>query len=68
MTDTLIVIAGNAVAGTLTRLPGGKLQFDYDEQYATRPGATPLSLSMPLKISPAPTRTDRLPRCGPVSS
>lgn len=48
MNATLTVIAHDRVAGTLTRLPGGKLQFDYDEQYAVAAEATPLSVSMPL--------------------
>ncbi len=48
MTDTLIVSVGDTMAGTVTRLAGGKLHFDYDEQYAAGPDATPLSLSMPL--------------------
>jgi len=46
--DSLTVLAGDLVAGTLTRLPGGRLQFGYDEEYAAHPDATPLSLSMPL--------------------
>jgi serine/threonine-protein kinase HipA len=48
MTDSLLVIADDVIAGTLSRLHGGKLQFDYDESYAGSPDATPLSLSMPL--------------------
>ena len=48
MTDSLIVIAGAPVAGSLALLPGGRLQFSYHEQYTARPDATPLSLSMPL--------------------
>ncbi|MBO0803987.1 MAG: type II toxin-antitoxin system HipA family toxin [Nocardiopsaceae bacterium] len=48
MTDSLAVIVGRRIAGSLTRLPGGKLRFDYDDQYAQEPDATPLSLSMPL--------------------
>lgn len=36
------------IAGTLSRLPGGKLRFDYDEQYASGVTPTPLSLSMPV--------------------
>jgi serine/threonine-protein kinase HipA len=48
MNGTLTVLAGDCVAGTLTRLTGGKLQFDYDEQYAVTADATPLSVSMPL--------------------
>jgi serine/threonine-protein kinase HipA len=48
MTDSLAVIADDMVAGMLTRLPDGRLEFSYDEEYAARPAATPLSLSMPL--------------------
>jgi len=48
VSDSLTVLAGDVVAGTLTRLPGGRLQFGYDREYAARPDATPLSLSMPL--------------------
>lgn len=48
MTDVLTVIVGRRVAGSLSRLPGGKLQFDYDDQYAQDPDATPLSVSMPF--------------------
>jgi len=61
MSDTLIVLLDNAVAGAVTRLRGGRLRFEYDDNYgarpstlpmslATTPGATPLSLSMPLQI------------------
>ncbi len=45
MTDTLAVIVGDVIAGAVTRLASGKLQFTYDEQYATMVTATPLSLS-----------------------
>jgi serine/threonine-protein kinase HipA len=48
MTDSLTVIADDMVAGSVARMPGGRLQFSYDEEYAARPTATPLSLSMPL--------------------
>ena len=48
MSDTLIVLAGDTVAGVITRLPGGKLRFDYDDDYAAQSAATSLSLSMPL--------------------
>jgi len=48
MTESLTVIADDMVAGLVTRLPDGRLQFSYDEEYAARPAATPLSLSMPL--------------------
>ncbi|HEY8287154.1 MAG TPA: hypothetical protein VIJ28_22420 [Chloroflexota bacterium] len=47
MTDSLVVALDNAIAGSLTRLPGGKLRFDYHDEYRGRPGATPL-----LTLSP----------------
>ena len=47
MSDTLVVLLGGVVAGTLTR-DRGALTFDYDEAYQATPGATPLSVSMPL--------------------
>ena len=50
MTDTLLVVLEDAVAGTLSRLRGGQLRFDYDEEYRARAGATPLSLSMPTQV------------------
>jgi serine/threonine-protein kinase HipA len=54
MSETLLVIIGDSIAGTLTRLPGGKLQFDYADQYAAAPDATPLSLSMPTAVRSHP--------------
>jgi serine/threonine-protein kinase HipA len=56
MTDTLLVVLEDAVAGTLSRLRGGRLRFEYDEQYRARAGATPLSLSMPIRDSSHPDR------------
>jgi serine/threonine-protein kinase HipA len=50
MTDTLLVVLDDVVAGTLARLPGGRLRFDYTEEYREHPGATPISLSMPLQV------------------
>lgn len=50
MTDSLIVVVDNAVAGTVTRLRGGRLRFDYDDDYRNRAGATPLSISMPVQV------------------
>ena len=44
----------DAVAGTLTRLNGGKLRFDYDERYQEQSGGTPLSLSMPIQVRSHP--------------
>jgi serine/threonine-protein kinase HipA len=54
MTDQLIVIVGDAVAGTLTRLRGGKLQFGYEQSYIAQRTATPLSVSMPLSVRSHP--------------
>jgi serine/threonine-protein kinase HipA len=50
MSDSLIVLLGDATAGTLTRLQGGRLRFDYDEEYRTRRDATGLSVSMPVQV------------------
>src|SRR5439155_185910 len=38
------------VAGTLTRLKGGRLRFEYQDDYRSREVATPLSLSMPRLV------------------
>ena len=46
--DTLVMLLGDVVAGTLTRLRGGQIQFEYSDEYRARPNATPLSLSMRL--------------------
>lgn len=54
MTDALVVILDDAVAGTLTRTAQGRLRFDYDDNYRTRSGATPLSLSMPTQVASHP--------------
>jgi serine/threonine-protein kinase HipA len=56
MTDTLIVILDDLVAGTLERLNGGRLRFDYSDDYREQPGATPLSLSMPTQVRSHPDR------------
>lgn len=55
--DTLVVLMGDQVAGTLVRLADRRLRFDYDRAYRDRPDATPLSLSMPTQI---PTHLDRV--------
>lgn len=54
MTDSLVVILDDGIAGTLTRLPGGRLRFDYDDEYRQRPNATPLSVSMPTQVRSHP--------------
>ncbi len=51
MTDSLVVVLDDVVAGTLTRLSGGRLRFDYDDSYRAAPGRTPLSLSMPTQVT-----------------
>ena len=50
MTDILAVLFGDALAGTLTRLAGGRLRFDYDDDYRNSRSATPLSVSMPATV------------------
>lgn len=57
MTDSLSVLLDDRVAGTLTGLSGGRLRFDYDEDYRERPDAVPLSLSMPIQVR---SHTDRI--------
>lgn len=54
MTRELVVILGAKVAGTVTRLPGGRLRFDYDNAYRSRAEATPLSVSMPVEVATHP--------------
>ncbi len=54
MTDSLLVILDDEVAGTVTRLRGGRLRFDYLDDYRERTAATPLSLSMPTQVRSHP--------------
>jgi len=56
MTDSLVVILEDRVAGTLARASGGRLTFTYSEVYRQREGATPLSLSMPTQVATHPDR------------
>jgi serine/threonine-protein kinase HipA len=51
MTDSLLVVLEDVGAGSLTRLSGGRLRFDYDPAYQERPTPTPLSLSMPVQVA-----------------
>ncbi|MGH7687312.1 MAG: type II toxin-antitoxin system HipA family toxin [Candidatus Dormibacteria bacterium] len=51
MTDALTVVLDDQVAGIVSRLPQGRLRFDYDPSYGGRAGATPLSLSMPIQVA-----------------
>lgn len=50
MSDVLSVILDDTVAGTLTRLSGGRLRLDYADDYRGRATPTPLSVSMPIQI------------------
>ena len=54
MTDTLVVVLDDSVAGTVTRVAHSRLRFDYDDAYRNRRGATPLSLSMPVEVGSHP--------------
>lgn len=49
MSDVLVVLLNDLAAGTLTRMPGGRLRFDYDDRYRSN-SVTPLSLSMPIQV------------------
>jgi serine/threonine-protein kinase HipA len=50
VSETLVVLLDDAVAGTLTRSSGGRLSFTYDEGYRRRSETTPLSLSLPKQV------------------
>ncbi len=50
MSDLLEVWLYDQPAGSLERLSSGQLRFRYDDDYRSRDGATPLSLSMPLEL------------------
>lgn len=54
MNDSLLVVLDDVVAGTLTRLRGGRHRFDYHDDYRERPNATPLSVSMPTQVRSHP--------------
>jgi serine/threonine-protein kinase HipA len=54
MSDALAVLLDDAVAGAVTQLQGGRLRFDYDDDYRRTSGATPLSVSMPASVRSSP--------------
>ena len=54
MTDSLAVIMDGAIAGIIVRQQGGRLRFDYSDEYRSRANATPLSLSMPTQVRSHP--------------
>ena len=51
MSDTIVVLLNDFVAGAVTRLSGGRLRFDYDEEYRSTLDVTPLSVSMPISVA-----------------
>ena len=54
MTDSLVVVLEDVTAGTIVRLRGGRLRFDYSDDYRNRLAPTPLSLSMPTQVRSHP--------------
>lgn len=56
MSEPLVVVLGEQVAGLITRLPNGRLRFEYDAAYRDLPAATPLSMSMPVAVATHPDR------------
>ena len=57
MSDSLAVLLDDSVAGALTRLSGGRLRFDYDDEYRARRDRVSLSLSMPIQVRSHGDRT-----------
>lgn len=55
MAESLVVLMGREVAGSLTRQANNLLRLEYDAEYASAVDSTPLSLSLPLVIR---THTD----------
>lgn len=54
MSMKLAVFINDARVGTVTRLDGGRLRFDYNPATLLLPEATPLSLSMPFPVPSHP--------------
>lgn len=54
MTDELLVVLDGVVAGRLTRSRGGRLRFDYRDDYRARENPTPLSVAMPIPVRSHP--------------
>jgi serine/threonine-protein kinase HipA len=50
MSDALVVLLDDVVAGVVERQAGARLRFDYDPAYQARRAPTPLSLSMPVQV------------------
>lgn len=51
MTNLAVHMSGQLV-GTFDAADRRSLRLTYDPAYADRPGSTPLSVSMPLRVSP----------------
>ncbi len=54
MTDSLAVVLEDRVAGILTRLAGGRLRFDYTDEYRRGADPTPLSVTMRPQVRSHP--------------
>jgi serine/threonine-protein kinase HipA len=54
MTDSLFVVMDGSIVGTVFRLKGGRLRFEYADHDRDIDRATPLSLSMPTQIRSHP--------------
>src|SRR5215467_8379510 len=54
MSDSLIVLHNDVTVGTLNRVRGNRLVFDYDDDYRHRAEVTPLSVSMPVQVRTHP--------------
>ena len=50
MDDTLVVLMGARIAGSIRRAENNLLRFDYEAGYQSSSSATPLSLSLPLAV------------------
>ncbi|HEY7960929.1 MAG TPA: type II toxin-antitoxin system HipA family toxin [Solirubrobacteraceae bacterium] len=48
------MLLDDRIAGTVTRLSGGRLRFDYDDEYRASAGSTPLSVSMLTSVRSHP--------------
>jgi serine/threonine-protein kinase HipA len=57
MADALVVLLDDRVAGTITRLSGDRLRFDYDEEYHASASSTPVSVSMSTSVRSHPDGT-----------
>lgn len=56
MSEELVVLLGDRIAGRLEHTRRAGLRFEYDDEYRRRPDATPLSVSMPVEVGSHPDR------------